>query len=829
MTVETSPSWRGQWLGWIGLSTLIFFNLLPSAYSQMVNFPHILVWQIGFLCLGIWGIWMLRQFKVPFQPLGYGLDWGVGIILLALGFSVAFAEFQEVAAKNFSIALGYAVLLYTLRNWLLYSRLTWQKLGLGLSILGSIVGVWSLILWLPEADFQFLRNPEPLGHHNVVASYILLVFPIILSYTFCYKGWQRWLGLLICAELLFTFYTTGSRGGLVGLFALIFAGACLLIFNSKGQKRNLFLTSFIVILIVLSWFVFTNTRFESLVELNWNNDQAPLVEIQADGQVKDRFLMWQAGGNILQERPVFGVGIGNMSRVYNLYRPIEAGTGASTVQHLHSTPMQILGETGVLGVVAVTILIGFLVRLWWRLYRTLNQTHARYLLYGIAGSLIGYSASVLTDYQLENIGISGTIVVLLVLLLALADESNLESVLSFSIPYRRGVSLVSIGFLSLACFAAFPLTVAMGIHQQGESFLQQNQASKAFNWINAASNIVPWEPVYSIHLGQRFLKLRETAKADDKFKQFSEISIEYLQQGVDAAPNDQWFHHTLGLAYYPINPKKAEEAFSRVVELLPRGNFYNYYLLALSYIETNQPREKIITALALQGLVKPEFLTVPVWQTNQELSQLKDAVVAKTLGYFETLQSRLTPDTKQYNHVYELEVLLRWWHNQPLEEIEVSRLRPIIQALLVAENSPEEALTITQSALENKPNDSSLLLLRAWLKPDQYLESYLAQSQLFQNWDTEIIQNYMEQYDNPRRWLSSLQPQSIPPRTRKALIYTYRNYDVRFIGSIPSPLDLNYYPIVNSLEMFADYPRELLPLEYLVNDLQRKQLELKDS
>jgi len=147
----------------------------------------------------------------------------------------------------------------------------------------------------------------------------------------------------------------------------------------------------------------------------------------------------------------------------------------------------------------------------------------------------------------------------------------------------------------------------------------------------------------------------------------------------------------------------------------------------------------------------------------------------------------------------------------------------------VAENSPEEALTITQSALENKPNDSSLLLLRAWLKPDQYLESYLAQSQLFQNWDTEIIQNYMEQYDNPRRWLSSLQPQSIPPRTRKALIYTYRNYDVRFIGSIPSPLDLNYYPIVNSLEMFADYPRELLPLEYLVNDLQRKQLELKDS
>ena len=107
MTSQSTPQWRGQWLGWISLATLLFFNLLPSAYVQMVNFPHILVWQIGFLCLGIWGIWMLRQFDVPFQPLRYGLDWGIGFILIALILSVTFAEFKEVAVKNFSMVLGY--------------------------------------------------------------------------------------------------------------------------------------------------------------------------------------------------------------------------------------------------------------------------------------------------------------------------------------------------------------------------------------------------------------------------------------------------------------------------------------------------------------------------------------------------------------------------------------------------------------------------------------------------------------------------------------------------------------------------------------------------
>ncbi|NJO94052.1 MAG: hypothetical protein HC820_06255 [Hydrococcus sp. RM1_1_31] len=45
------------------------------------------------LLLGVWGIWMLRQFQLPFKPLGYGLDWAVGLMAVALLLSALLAHF----------------------------------------------------------------------------------------------------------------------------------------------------------------------------------------------------------------------------------------------------------------------------------------------------------------------------------------------------------------------------------------------------------------------------------------------------------------------------------------------------------------------------------------------------------------------------------------------------------------------------------------------------------------------------------------------------------------------------------------------------------------
>ena len=113
----------------------------------MLAWPLIAIWLLGFLLLSVWAIWMLRQFKLPFKPLGYGLDWAIGLGGLALILSAIFSEFKQVAFWNVSIALGYWVLLYVLRNWLGKGGLTLQRLWVGLSLVSIVTSIISLLIY----------------------------------------------------------------------------------------------------------------------------------------------------------------------------------------------------------------------------------------------------------------------------------------------------------------------------------------------------------------------------------------------------------------------------------------------------------------------------------------------------------------------------------------------------------------------------------------------------------------------------------------------------------------------------------------------------------
>ena len=90
------PWW--QWLGYFGAGLLTLFMVLPSHYFLMVAWPWLLIWQMGFLCLGLALLGLMRQFDVPFRPLGYGLDWAVLAVAIACILSTIFAPFPGVAA-----------------------------------------------------------------------------------------------------------------------------------------------------------------------------------------------------------------------------------------------------------------------------------------------------------------------------------------------------------------------------------------------------------------------------------------------------------------------------------------------------------------------------------------------------------------------------------------------------------------------------------------------------------------------------------------------------------------------------------------------------------
>ncbi|MEO0770565.1 MAG: hypothetical protein AAFY72_14260, partial [Cyanobacteria bacterium J06649_4] len=193
--------WQGQWIGVVGLACILAFSWIPGSYYSMVGWPWVILWQVAFLLLGAWHIWAIRQFSVPFRRLGYGFDWIVGMALLVNILSALNADFKVVALCNVLLLGHYTLTFYLLVNWL-RQGLTKMFLWFALSLAGIVTSIIGLSFWRPTSDmwlsnnfYAALRNPWPLGHHNFVGGYELLLLPITVSFGLSQQGWKKWVSL----------------------------------------------------------------------------------------------------------------------------------------------------------------------------------------------------------------------------------------------------------------------------------------------------------------------------------------------------------------------------------------------------------------------------------------------------------------------------------------------------------------------------------------------------------------------------------------------------------------------------------------------------------
>lgn len=829
---SSTSNLRGEWLGGIGLLVLIGFTWLPFSYIRMVDSPYILFWQLGFLSIGIWGVWMLRQFKVPFKPLGYGLDWAVGLIGFSLVISTVTAPFPAVAAKNLAMAAGFGTLLYVFRNWLAHPKttLTWQRLWSIVPFVGIITAIISLILRYPE--LTKLRNHHPFGQHNLLGGYLILVIPLTVAFAISRTGWQRWLGIIGSFILLFDFYTTGSRGAIVGLTAVILASAVFAVLDVPPKRRKYF--AFIVGLgiVVMIGAILAHPRMERIIQINPAN--GPLLQFSVDGQTQDRLFMWQAAGNMMREQPIFGVGLGNMSRVYNLYRPIEDGRQLN-VQQLHSTPIQLLGELGIFGLVSIITFALLLVILWWRIYRQPLTQQQRILLYGTGASLIGYAGATLTDYQLETIGISSTIIFTLILLLSIADQTPFNTTISLSNNRRRLFSLGGIVVILICCYASFPLSAAMAFDDRAKAAMANNNNAQAYNHLLTASSLVPWNPTYHYKLGLGIINARQSAENLEQYQQLTNSAIKYFQNALEAAPYNPRFASNVGILKQEETPQQAQKYFSHALQLTHRSHneYYAYYGWALNELRKPSPnKQKAITALSLQALIEPKFLTFNLWDSNL-FQSLKEPVLNQTLDHLKTLLGNTPKNSSGYKVLYNNYVMVKWWHGLKLEEVNDQILFPVSQALLIAETEPDKAIEIINSEINSLSSQvRPLFLFRAWIKPDIYLDDYFNKVSEINKSNQEKssikktkLKDRINNYRSVKEFILSFEPVSLTNIFMRSWYYTYRNNDLRKPKFLNDP-SLREYAFIRASKMFPNYPRSLPSLEHYVERIKGNQLGL---
>jgi O-antigen ligase len=501
-----------EWLGLLAGALYGVLTVLPDSTTMVVSWPWVLIWQVT---LFLPWLWLLRQWwSESWRPLGYRLDLWTGFTVAVIVCSTLFAQFPYQARwYGWSVLCGFAAL-YAINGWCR----TRDRRFLLLKVQGGIavaVMVLSLMLWfsqtyLPELSrldglrasglnlaYNFavleLRNWAPFGHQNYVAGYIVFNLPLLMVLGFLHPKPWRWMWVAGIGLAVLDLYTTSSRAGWLGL-AVIVLLAFLALLLKRGLSNGIRFLAGLGLLVGLSALFVANDRLRSLVN--------PAVA-QEGGETAYRLITNTTGWLMGWAHPWVGVGPGGVPMLYQAYRPTWAGREAEALYQLHSTPAQIWAELGMGGVLVMLGLMVWLLVWGIKLWQSRDGYSGgdRLLIWSCYAALAGYGVVSLTDFQLDVIGISGTLILYTALFLSLLRETWPEEAIGNSGRWFKILRWATVGFLCMVCVWLVPIHRAWQLSSLAFSALDQKQGDVFVSRLEMAQKLAPWEPYYAYQRG----------------------------------------------------------------------------------------------------------------------------------------------------------------------------------------------------------------------------------------------------------------------------------------------------------------------------------------
>ncbi|MBC7006446.1 O-antigen ligase family protein [Photobacterium sp. BZF1] len=202
-----------------------------------------------------------------------------------------------------------------------------------------------------------------LGDPNDLA--LVLQFPVSFAMAYSFHGpkWQRALAFVVLIIMIMSVLATQSRGGLLGIACVVFAMALL-------KSRSIVLPSII-----------SGVGLMALVLLAGISDRSSggAAEAGIDESAMGRIYAWQAAFNMAVSNPFAGVGLNNFYYNYYFYSPHWDGKNHA----VHSTWLQILSETGFVGLVLFLLMVIGALRVSYQLLKRLEHHEMKPLAQGL--------------------------------------------------------------------------------------------------------------------------------------------------------------------------------------------------------------------------------------------------------------------------------------------------------------------------------------------------------------------------------------------------------------------------------------------------------------
>lgn len=234
------------------------------------------------------------------------------------------------------------------------------------AIFGGGIGCWGLIEYVfgGQRDLDHRIN-GPVSHVMTFSGLVM-----VLSLMFLVFWWhqRKWLYLAVVAfttmALLLSLTRSAWLGWLVAVGVLILA--------TRTRRFVLYLApAAILIVTFLPLPIFG--RLISTLDLQQTSNF-------------DRIRMNQAGIEMIRDRPLFGVGVGNVKTEYALYRAQDAPRPRPP--HLHNNVVQLWAERGILALLAYVTFVALFLR------ECIKARHGAHKMYAQAGIAMSVSLAV---------------------------------------------------------------------------------------------------------------------------------------------------------------------------------------------------------------------------------------------------------------------------------------------------------------------------------------------------------------------------------------------------------------------------------------------------
>ena len=334
------------------IGSILFYGTFGLLMFGPLAFGAVEPWSIFMLEAGavlLALLWVGKQqldgqltirFNPLFPPMGlFGL-----LIFLQIVFRASAYRHDTVSGALLYCAYG---ILCFLSSQTLLRSVQARKLALIFCVYGSVVAAFALIQGIaPNGKLYWIRLPRmggwiygPYVNHNHYAGLmeLLIPIPLVLSLTHMAHAKERMAAAAAAAVMAGTIFLSGSRGGMVALFAELVILTIVLVRQRRELRSALGLGAFLLLVVGLLTWLGGNELSHRLATIGSAHSELSgdiRLQINLDGL------------RMFLKKPVMGWGLGSFPVVYPQFRSFYTNF---FVNQAHDDYLQLLVETGLLG------------------------------------------------------------------------------------------------------------------------------------------------------------------------------------------------------------------------------------------------------------------------------------------------------------------------------------------------------------------------------------------------------------------------------------------------------------------------------------------------